>query len=137
MGSVDIISKKGTLAFALGITMSKSKCPLLLRNNQTFRIRNSLRAFTLTELIITIVIISMVAAFAIPNYQKAVRRTYERNAILHLTVIVASPTDQITPHKPATPLTVISARPRRRRRMSCRCWTRIRISHIVINDTDR
>ena len=56
-------------------------------NNQISRVRNSLRAFTLTELIITVVIISMIAAFAIPSYQKAVRRSYERKAILHLTTI--------------------------------------------------
>ena len=56
-------------------------------NNRDLLIRNSSQAFTLTELIITVVIISMIAAFAIPNYQKAVRKTYERNAILYLTTI--------------------------------------------------
>ncbi len=57
------------------------------KNDWNFRIRNSLRAFTLTELIVTITIVSMVAAFAIPNYQKAVLKTRERVAILHLMTI--------------------------------------------------
>ena len=56
-------------------------------NNQTFCHRGSLRAFTLAELVITVVIISMLAAFAIPNYKKAVRKAYERNAILYLITI--------------------------------------------------
>ncbi|MCK5178428.1 MAG: prepilin-type N-terminal cleavage/methylation domain-containing protein, partial [Candidatus Omnitrophica bacterium] len=39
---------------------------------------NGLRGFTLTELVITVVIISVIAAFAIPSYQKAVLKAYER-----------------------------------------------------------
>ena len=48
---------------------------------------NGLRGFTLTELVITVVIISVIAAFAIPSYQKAVLKAYERNAILNLMTI--------------------------------------------------
>ncbi len=48
---------------------------------------NGLRAFTLTELIITVVIITVLATFAVPNYQKSVRKGYERRAILNLKMI--------------------------------------------------
>ena len=45
------------------------------------------RGFTLTELIVTVVIVSMIAVFAIPNYQKTVLKARERNAILNLMTI--------------------------------------------------
>ena len=48
---------------------------------------NGLRAFTLTELIITVAIITVIATFAIPNYQESVRKGYERKAILNLKTI--------------------------------------------------
>ena len=48
---------------------------------------NGLRAFTLTELLITVVIITVIATFAVPNYQKSIRKGYERRAILNLKTI--------------------------------------------------
>ena len=48
------------------------------------------RAFTLTEIIIVIVIIGLMAAFALPNYMKAVAKTDERSAIANLMTIRAA-----------------------------------------------
>ena len=69
--------------------MTAKKKTIIPKNRSvpTLCIQNSLKAFTLIELIVVVVVISMVAAFAIPNYQKAIRRAHERNAILHLTTI--------------------------------------------------
>ena len=39
------------------------------------------------ELMIAVILISTIAAFAIPSYRKAIRKGYERNAILHLKTI--------------------------------------------------
>jgi len=48
------------------------------------------RAFTLMEIIITIVIVGLMAAFAVPNYTKAVAKTDERAAIANLMAIRAA-----------------------------------------------
>ena len=45
------------------------------------------KAFTLTELMIVVVIISIIAAFAVPNYAKAVERSHRRDAEMQLTSI--------------------------------------------------
>ena len=45
------------------------------------------KGFTLMELMICIVVIGLLASFGIPNYQKSVRKGYERNAILNLKTI--------------------------------------------------
>jgi len=49
--------------------------------------RDSLRAFTLVELFVVVVIISIIAAFAIPSFQKVARKNRERRAALHLRTI--------------------------------------------------
>lgn len=43
-------------------------------------IHNSL-AFTIVELMVVVVIVGLMAAFAIPNYQKSVRKAHERDAM--------------------------------------------------------
>ena len=46
-----------------------------------------IRAFTLMEIMIVIVIVGLMAAFALPNYGKAIAKADERNAINNLLVI--------------------------------------------------
>ena len=41
-------------------------------------------AFTLLEIIITVIIIGLVAAFGIPNYTKAINRAEERDVFVNL-----------------------------------------------------
>lgn len=48
------------------------------------------KAFTLLELIVVIVIIGIIASFAIPNYQNSIERAHERDAILNLTALHSS-----------------------------------------------
>jgi len=48
------------------------------------------KAFTLTELIIVIILIGIIAGFAVPNYGKAIRKAHERDAIIQLTAIHAA-----------------------------------------------
>ncbi|HQP11002.1 MAG TPA: type II secretion system protein [Candidatus Omnitrophota bacterium] len=45
------------------------------------------KAFTLVELMVVLITISIFAAFAVPNYQKAVIKSHERKAILNLKTI--------------------------------------------------
>jgi len=47
-------------------------------------------AFTLMELVIVVVLIGIMAAFAIPNYAKSVLKTHERDAIMQLTTLYAA-----------------------------------------------
>ena len=44
-------------------------------------------AFTLTELMIVIVLVGMIASFAIPNYTKAIHRAKEKDAVANLELI--------------------------------------------------
>jgi prepilin-type N-terminal cleavage/methylation domain-containing protein len=48
------------------------------------------KAFTMVELIVVMVIIGMVAVFAIPNFTKTINRSKARDAVLNLNVIHAS-----------------------------------------------
>ena len=48
---------------------------------------NSLYGFTLMELMISVFIVGMIAAFAIPNFRKSIQKARERNAALHLKTI--------------------------------------------------
>lgn len=45
------------------------------------------RGFTLTEIMVTVLLIGIMAAFAIPNYDKLVRRAHERDIIDALKMI--------------------------------------------------
>ena len=42
------------------------------------KVRISFKAFTLMELLVTVVIVGLIAAFAIPNYSKGVERSYRK-----------------------------------------------------------
>ena len=44
-------------------------------------------AFTLTELLIVVIIISVMAAFTIPNYSRSIERSHRRDAETQLTTI--------------------------------------------------
>ena len=44
-------------------------------------------AFTLTELMVVVVLVGLIASFAIPNYTKAVNRAKEKDAIFNLELI--------------------------------------------------
>ena len=46
-------------------------------------------SFTLMELLIVVVIIGVIAGFAIPGYQKAMEKATEKNAIIKLQSIIA------------------------------------------------
>lgn len=48
---------------------------------------HNVQAFTLTELLIAVFIIAVMAAFAIPNYTRAVERSHRRDAETQLTTI--------------------------------------------------
>ena len=42
------------------------------------------------EIMIVVILIGVIAAFAMPNYQKAIQKAHERDAILQLTAIQAA-----------------------------------------------
>ncbi len=48
------------------------------------------KGFTLMELMIVVVIMGIIAAFSIPNYSKAVERSYERDGMVNLMAIYTS-----------------------------------------------
>lgn len=60
------------------------------RLRQTNPTRAFQNAFTLIELMIVVTLIGIIAAFAIPNYQKSIRKQHERDAIIQLTTIHAA-----------------------------------------------
>lgn len=45
------------------------------------------KAFTLMEIMITVVLIGVIAGFAIPNYERAMNKARERDAIVQLSLI--------------------------------------------------
>ncbi|MBN1869052.1 MAG: prepilin-type N-terminal cleavage/methylation domain-containing protein, partial [Candidatus Omnitrophica bacterium] len=45
------------------------------------------RAFTLVEIMVVVMIIGLIAAFGIPNFKKALLKSRERSAMLHLSAI--------------------------------------------------
>jgi len=49
-----------------------------------------IKAFTLTEIIVVVIIVGITAAFGIPNYSKAIQRADERNMITNLKLIRAA-----------------------------------------------
>lgn len=48
------------------------------------------QGFTLMELMVVVIIIGVIAAFAIPNYSKSVQKAHERDMLVHLTSIHAA-----------------------------------------------
>ena len=48
------------------------------------------RGFTLTELIIVVVVLGIMAGFAIPNYVKSIDRSYHKDGMVNLTAIYAA-----------------------------------------------
>ncbi len=50
----------------------------------------SIKGFTLMELMIVVVIIGIIAAFAIPNYNKSIQKAHERDMLVQLTSIHAA-----------------------------------------------
>ena len=51
---------------------------------------NNTKAFTLTEIMVVVILIGIIAAFGIPNYQKAVDKAHERDAVIQLTALHAA-----------------------------------------------
>ncbi len=49
-----------------------------------------LRGFTLTELIVVVVVLGIMAGFAIPNYTKSIDRAYRKDGTVNLTAIYAA-----------------------------------------------
>ena len=49
-----------------------------------------LRGFTLTELIVVVVVLGIIAGFAIPNYTKSIDRSYRKDGTVNLTAIYAA-----------------------------------------------
>ena len=60
--------------------------------NQTKRFAVGLRprAFTIIELIIVVTLIGVMAAFAIPNYNKAINKAHYKDSLVNLSTIYAS-----------------------------------------------
>ena len=52
--------------------------------------KDSLSGFTLMELMTVVVIVGIIAAFAIPSYENAVARAHEKDAVLNLRSIAAA-----------------------------------------------
>lgn len=48
------------------------------------------KGFTLMELMVVVIIVGVIAAFAIPNYSKSVQKAHERDMLVHLTSIHAA-----------------------------------------------
>jgi len=52
--------------------------------------RNDIKAFTLIEIMVVVLIVGIIAAFALPNYSKSVRKARERDMELQLRTIHAA-----------------------------------------------
>lgn len=51
---------------------------------------NRSKGFTLTELMVVVILIGIIAAFALPNYSKSIAKAHERDAIVQLMAIHAA-----------------------------------------------
>ena len=49
-----------------------------------------LRGLTLTELIVVVIVLGIMAGFAIPNYTKSIDRSYRKDGTVNLTAIYAA-----------------------------------------------
>lgn len=54
------------------------------------RKKSSKKAFTLTEIMIVIIILGIMASLAIPQYQKTLARAHEKDAVRNLTLLHAA-----------------------------------------------
>lgn len=50
----------------------------------------SVKGFTLMELMVVVIIVGVIAAFAIPNYNKSIQKAHERDMLAQLTSINAA-----------------------------------------------
>ena len=46
--------------------------------------------FTLTEIMVTVIVVGLIAGFAVPNYSNGIKRNHERDAIAQLTALHAT-----------------------------------------------
>ena len=53
----------------------------------TLMIKRNKTAYTLIEVMIVVVLLGLLAAFAIPNFQGSIRKAHERDAVMQLTLI--------------------------------------------------
>lgn len=61
------------------------------QGNNMIKIRHVLEhGFTLMELMVVVMIIGVIAAFAIPNYSKSIQKAHERDMLIQLTSIHAA-----------------------------------------------
>jgi prepilin-type N-terminal cleavage/methylation domain-containing protein len=59
-------------------------------DNKIIKNKKKIAAFTLIEILVVIIIISILAAFSVPNFSKSVKRARARDAINNLTAIHAA-----------------------------------------------
>ena len=54
------------------------------------KLHKNKRAFTIMEIVIVVILIGIIAAFALPNYNKSIRKSHERDAVLQLQALHAA-----------------------------------------------
>lgn len=53
-------------------------------------LRRRSKAFTLMEITVTVILVTILAAFALPNYSKAIAKSHQRNATMNLVAMRAA-----------------------------------------------
>ena len=61
-------------------------------NTREETMRKNLQGFTIMELLIVVILIGIIAAFAIPNYDRAIRKAHERDMEIQLMALHAANT---------------------------------------------